>query len=298
MVAIPVVLNYIGTLFIGTQESMAMIFGFIVIVAAIIVSILMSIAVLRSVIMVSSDSNARISVIGQYQEALPYFWSFLLVSIISGLILLGSFALFIIPGIIVGVYVAFNLNALIVDGKKGFSAILESYSLVRGRWMDVFGRLLMLALVNFGVYIVVVILNVGFSYISGVNIDALHAHQQIPLGLSLVGFVINLAVQAFVAPFSIIYSYKLYQSLKSSRQADVSTVVFKRWSIAFMIIGPVMVIFFVVASAAFVAFEISRTQSQLHMQLSDPQFQARLEKALQEQASQKAAQAASSSVSH
>ncbi|MDO8571935.1 MAG: hypothetical protein Q7R79_04620 [bacterium] len=69
-------------------------------------------------------------------------WVFLLMCVV---ILSGSL-LFLIPGVIFGLWYYFSLSATIIDGKKGREALRYSHSLVRGRFWAVSVRLSLIML--------------------------------------------------------------------------------------------------------------------------------------------------------
>lgn len=72
----------------------------------------------------------------------PVFWT----STLAGLITMAGLILFIIPGIIIGVYYSLALVVCVVEGKKGTDALRQSKALVSGHWFKVFWRQLALGL--------------------------------------------------------------------------------------------------------------------------------------------------------
>ena len=54
---------------------------------------------------------------------------------------------------------------------------------------------------------------------------------------AIVSLVGNLVLGAFTGPLALIYIYKLYGSLKATRGDEAPTAGFKKWLIAFLIIG-------------------------------------------------------------
>lgn len=72
-----------------------------------------------------------------WQKMLPLFW----VSILSGLAIFGGFLLFIVPAIIFAVWFAFVDYSVVLDKKRGFSALRFSKQLVSVYWWKVFARL-------------------------------------------------------------------------------------------------------------------------------------------------------------
>ncbi|MDD5165458.1 MAG: hypothetical protein PHG25_02890 [Candidatus Pacebacteria bacterium] len=286
IVIVPNVLNYVASLLLQTGKIAAVFLGVFVSIIAIILSFAMAAALVRSVQMLSGEPTKIISVKDQYKIGFKYFWPLILVGIISSLAAMGAFMLLIVPGIIMSVYGGLYAYALIIDGKKGFSALTESYSLVYNRWLAVFGRLLVIT----AVAVIVQILLSGIYFLValmfGVNIYSLAAaHQQIPVLITLIGFVFNLAVQVIVGPMAVIYTYYLYESLKVTRSQDVSVTAFKRWIVAFMIIGPIFFLLFVVSTVALVGLQATRQASDSQRMISSPQFQAQLQELIKQAAS-------------
>lgn len=253
IVVIPSLLNLVSGLLYQTKMPVLVIFGVIISIAAGILSVVMTIALINAIHSLSGNPSAVISIKGIYKSGFGYFWSVVLISIIVGLSSLGSFMLLVVPGIIISIYVTFSAYALVIDGKKGFSAVTESYSLVKGRWMTVFGRLIILGLCVLGIQLIVALINFALAYALGINVYEIAAAKgQIPYSVSLIGFALSLISNSFIGPISAIYTYRLYNSLKATRGSEVSVVNFKRWIIAFMIIGPILFVALVIVPAVFI----------------------------------------------
>ncbi len=56
------------------------------------------------------------------------------------LAILGGMVLFIVPGIIVSVYLSLALFVFLKEDKRGLAALLRSHALVRGSWWTILGR--------------------------------------------------------------------------------------------------------------------------------------------------------------
>ncbi|MBT3538949.1 hypothetical protein HOF40_02975 [Candidatus Parcubacteria bacterium] len=67
----------------------------------------------------------------------------ILVSILSGLAIVGGLILLIIPGIIFAVWFMFSLHALMLDNKHTVDALKYSKSLVKGRWGEVLWKIIL-----------------------------------------------------------------------------------------------------------------------------------------------------------
>lgn len=106
---------------------------------------------------------ALISAIGEqksFGEAIKTGWKkaipLALVLILFFLIIIGGIILFVIPAIIFAVWFNFVTYAVVLEGKKGFSALSFSRQLVSGHWWEVFWRNLVLFLL---VFVISLILN-------------------------------------------------------------------------------------------------------------------------------------------
>ncbi|MFA6601918.1 MAG: hypothetical protein WCT02_03600 [Candidatus Paceibacterota bacterium] len=217
---LPTALIYIGQLLGETDNGLSTILSVILILGGCILSIVSQPASINAIHRYSTETNPVLSLEGQYKVGASFFWSILLITIISVLVSFGSFALLFIPGIIISVYVFTGVFSCVIDGKKGFSALTESYSLVSGRWLPVFGRLLFIGLI----YVIISMIIGAIGGASGGKITAFSA-------------LISLILTAFLGPVAGIYSYKLYSALKATRQGPVETETFKKWLVAFVVIG-------------------------------------------------------------
>ncbi len=220
---VPVVIYAIGVLLIATHSSIGSILGFIVVVAFYVFLLAALPATIRAIHHFVTGA-APVSVATHYRFGFSVFWPFLLVTIIAGLVMAGSSALLVIPGIFVAVSTLVYKYAFVIDGKRGFSALTESFALVRGRWWKVFGRMLFLILVVVIVYIIVILIGLLVSMLP-------------PVLAVVIGIIIGLAFLLFAWSFGHAYFYRLYNSLKESRSANVPTGTFKGWLIAFLCIG-------------------------------------------------------------
>ena len=224
IVVVPSAVGYIGGLF--TLSPGNVFFGIIAVVASVsstVLSIAMLPALIDVVRRISIDPGTPIVLKDQYRFGFSYFWSIVFIGILMSLVGMGSFMLFVIPGIIIGVYASLYAYALVIDGKKGFSAFIESYSLIKGRWLAVFGRALFLSLISLVVWIVLVALISPFA--------------SNPATFKIVGGLFNLVVTSILTPIAIAYSYRMYVDLKSLRKSDIPTKTFKNWLVGFMCVG-------------------------------------------------------------
>ena len=130
-----------------------------------------------------------------FQEAWKKFGQYLWVVILAGFFVTLASLFLVIPGMIVAIYLTVYSYVFVVEGEKGINALKRSWSLVKGNWWKVFGRLFLLNIV-FGMI---------FILLSSVN--------------DLLGSVFQL----FWMPFNIIFFYLIYLELKKSKEIQIQT---------------------------------------------------------------------------
>jgi len=130
-----------------------------------------------------------------FQEVWKKLWQYLLVTILVVFFVMITSFLLIIPGIIVGVYLAFSSFVLIIEGEKGINALKRSWNLVKGNWWKVFGRIILLNIIIGVIYAILISIN-----------DSLGS-----------------VFQYLSMPFSIIFMYLIYLELKKSKEIRAPT---------------------------------------------------------------------------
>lgn len=118
------------------------------------------------------------SLILAWEKIGSFFW----VSLLTGLVSIAGYILFIIPGIIFSVWFGFSVYIFIWEGLKGTSALKRSKQLVQGYWWPIFG--------------IVIVLGIVVMLISWIK---------------FFGPIINLF---FMIPFSVVFMFVLYEDLK------------------------------------------------------------------------------------
>ncbi len=123
-----------------------------------------------------------------------YFFPYLWVSALTGMLVFLGFILFIIPGIILLVYYSFSVWVFMFEDKKGYEALKKSMSLVKGYWWAVAGRF---ALLYFTIYFILAIPSLMIG--EGLALQIWNSLLQ------LISFLIT--------PFFICYQYLIYKDL-------------------------------------------------------------------------------------
>ena len=226
-------------------------------IIGLILCLAMAGALVSTIHKIVSDPTSKTTVDEAFRFGFKYFWPYLFVVILVIPITIGSGILFVIPYIMIIGFAGFYPFALFLDDKRGFSAFTESYSLVKGRWWKVFGRMAAMAVVIGVISAVITAIFAAISTVAGHNGDG-----------DLIGYIIihigGLIVDAVVIPFAMAYMYKLYIVLKETRQPNVSTSVFKNWLIAFLVIGILVIVGLVLAIPALIVIVIGSLSASGH----------------------------------
>ena len=151
-----------------------------------------------------------------------YFWPFLWIGILSGLAVMGGTILLVLPGIWLGVSLAFSQYFLLEDNVHGTQALAASHALVKGRWWKTFWRFVipglvftLLVLAVSGLVSAVLAFSVGpDKWLTLMGADASG-------NLDLLGTAVNSLMQGLLQiaflPLMLAWQIKIFHSLKQSR---------------------------------------------------------------------------------
>ncbi len=202
---VPVVFSFVTGLFAPTPAEQSVGIGFspaymIMALLSAIVNVFMSIAIILAI------QNKSLTVMESYKQSMPFFWRYLGMSIILGVIIFLGFLLLIIPGIILSIWFAFSSFVLVAERTSIIDSLKKSREYVRGRWWAVFGRILLLGLAM----LVISMIISGFSVV-------------MPFGILATALVA--AFTMLLAPFAVAYMYLMYQDLKGGAVVNNESVI-------------------------------------------------------------------------
>lgn len=132
---------------------------------------------------------------GSYRVGLKLFWAALWISILNVVAVVGGLALLIVPGIILGVTLMFSNYALVIEDKRGLSALMQSRAYVKGYWWAIVGRAVLVTLIFFAALILI------------------YAPSLLLLGQAI-GSVVYLVLLLCFTAFSTSYMYEIYENLR------------------------------------------------------------------------------------
>jgi hypothetical protein len=183
----------------------ALTFGISILVAG--VSSLNYIAQVRVLSEGQNSEVTPISTRSAYEYASKLLFSYIEVLIITALCIFAGLILFIVPGIVVAVWLSFSSFIVITGKAKGLEALRTSKRYVRGIWLQVFLRFVAVAFLGMLVSTAFAILQNLFSNIFNGN-------------LVLENFL-NFVYQLIITPYFVVYGYELYKDVVRANEVDV-----------------------------------------------------------------------------
>jgi hypothetical protein len=242
IVILPIASFSLGQILVLFGNSILFIFVLVLFAIGMILSVASQPAIIDAIHKLH-NGIAAIVLVDQYKLGFKMFWSVIFLGILQALILFGASVLFIIPAFIVGIYLVMYMYTLVLDKKKGLQSLTESYSLITGRWFDVLGRLLFVGLVYIGFAIVVA----GVSFV----ISTIFGFKSNSIPQAVLSVILNLILGGAMGTLVAVYLYKVYSSLKSTRKTDINVLSFKKWLIAFSVLGLIAMVAIFVAAIVF-----------------------------------------------
>lgn len=181
-------------------------------VVAVVVGFLARLALLDAIV---ENGEPTGGVVGAYQKGwhilIPFAWISALMTITT----LGGFFLFIVPGVLLSIWLSMSFYAFIIEGQRGVSALTASWHYVKGYWLPVFWRLLFLGIITGVIGLLIYLAAILPSFFAAIESGNLGAIKYARLG----GFAYALFANAVASPITVIYAYILYQSLRAAKGA-------------------------------------------------------------------------------
>ncbi|MBP9694991.1 MAG: hypothetical protein KBD73_01060 [Candidatus Magasanikbacteria bacterium] len=171
-----------------------------------------SLAIMRSAAQIYERTETK-PVKEELKNAVKYIWPSIVISLLVALAQLGGLILLVVPAIIFGTWFAFANYTLVLDDKRGTAALSASKALVKGRWWEIFWKLLLLGLF-FGIILSIIpgIISLPFDLISA----ATKSSPIVPIVITIIGEILSTIVRVFLVPFPIVANTILYLELKKT----------------------------------------------------------------------------------
>jgi hypothetical protein len=244
----------------GTAKVVLMVFVGFLAVLSVIFSVYWQTSSFVGIFCLLKDPSKKIK--EAFAFGRKHFWGYLAVSILTGiLVLLWSF-LFIIPGLIFGIFYSFALYVFIFEDFQGLAAIKRSKELVGGYWWPVFWRL------SFGTAIVFFasfILGLIFGFVLLIVGEESAMASILSNVFDLLNFVFSFF---FTSVVSIIFPYLIYKDLARIKpESKVEPEKKSKVWVAVLIILVVIIMF--LSTLSVVALNNARIKSRDASRISD-----------------------------
>ena len=223
----------------------------LIVVVTILNLIISILSVLAFMVAIAHPETVIRSGSALYDQAIglviPYLW----IIIVIGLALIGGAVLFVIPALVLSIFLNFANYTLVVENRRGLDALIASWHYIEGRWWSVAWRTIFFGAL---VFILSLVVNFIIFLLSSSVTAATIATYQPPLS----GSIVADAWSAFIiVPASIIYFYHLFLNLKivnptPPNEAQKRSI--KNWVMSFVILG-IVVLFL---GLAFATLSISK----------------------------------------
>lgn len=169
------------------------VYGGILFVALIVVVSIISLMAQAGLVLALSEKDETASAFSLLKRGWQYVLPLFLVGVIEFVIIFGSIFLFVIPAIIIGIFLAFTLYTVILDNKKGFAALKMSAGIVQQQFGAIVGRFVLY-------FLLVMAVMIALASISSIS-------EEVAALVGLVRFVVNF----FVNWFGMVFTFKIYQ---------------------------------------------------------------------------------------
>ncbi|HBH46216.1 MAG: hypothetical protein A2445_00570 [Candidatus Jacksonbacteria bacterium RIFOXYC2_FULL_44_29] len=215
-----------------TSSSTITILIFIVVYLLVtVVSIFFQITLMTTVATLETGKDLKTSFKITWQK----FGSLVWVGFIYGLVVMGGYLLFIVPGIIFAIYYGFCMYTCLLEDKRGWAALARSKEIVQGFSWSILRRGILLIVAQFVLILV----------------------SMIPV----IGWVVNLASPFIMAPLFAIYFFSIYTNLSDLKargvQKDNLSDVDKLATVGIVLI-PMALIILVVGFASFMQSKMNQ----------------------------------------
>jgi len=204
--------------------------GFLVTTISIVViwmlaSIAIGAALQAGMLILLKDPTEESSVITYFKKGFSYIVPLIVVSAATFLLIFGSLFVFIIPALIISLFLMFTMYAVVLDNKKGMEAIKMSIGVVSQNFGAVIGRVIILWLLSFAVQML---------------IGAIPSEDP----STVLFFVLITLVSRFaISWFSFAYIFKLYVHAKAAYDDKKPTSMTWMWIVSVLgwIIGAMII---------------------------------------------------------
>ncbi len=146
--------------------------------------------------------SENIGVIEAFKRSRSKFINFFIVSLLVGLVVYGGLFMLFIPGIIFIIWFGFSAIVAVLEGDRGFDALLKSKAYVAGKWWTIFWYFVFI-----GIVVIVPLMYLGAIY------EYLSATRALLTSIGVLYAILSI----LVFPVFPAYMFSIYLSLKNAK---------------------------------------------------------------------------------
>lgn len=223
LLIVPMIISFIGStvsfvlqLFFNDTTKLGMPVSILVVVLGLIWVIFFAFIYFHAYIaefLFLKDLSAEVSLknlADWYKKARPYILRIAVISIAFTILAVLGFIALVIPGVMFCVFYAFTIYAVIFEDLAIKAAFKRSKELVSGYFWPVFGRFVAGGLLAYLVYIVIAGIYYAIVYLLA-NVVKIPLSENV---ITLIYDFISVISSLVIGPVSLIYTYKIYRSLR------------------------------------------------------------------------------------
>ncbi len=198
-----------------------------------------------------------------YKDSLKLFFPYLWISILATASTFIPLMVFIIPGLILSVYLSFAVYALVIDNQRGLNSLSTSFYYVKNNWWKVFGRSLSLIVV--GIFLAVIVAGIFYVIMSlaGYSNDpsslatSIKEFSRFSVTNTILMIIFSFITYTVMYPLTVTYSFFIYKYLKLQKPVpkpeyvNTARTFFKVLSIISAVIVPILLLLVFAASFIF-----------------------------------------------
>lgn len=221
----------------------------------------------------TAPPTSRLSIAEGLAWAKTKMWGWWWVAILTVLAIYGGLLLFIIPGIIVSLYIFFAQYAYVIESERGLRALMRSRELVRGYWWPLAGRFLVILILFIIVFLIAGVALGIVSTVAGFSSDT-------PTAGTLVVGLFYQGVGTFITVVGLFIGAELFHVLAAKRpsvpNAEYAGTGKYRVLVILGLLLPVMLVVLVVILASLNTAQETGREVMLKSSMSNARSQAEI----------------------
>lgn len=176
-----------------------------------ILAIFFTIALFKSIFEIKNGQFSGVK--NNLRYSVKRLWPYIVLTVVAGLAFIGSFALLVVPGLVLMVYLSFSVSVLFNEDKSPMESMLRSWSLIKEDALKVFSKSFTVFVILFIAYFII---SLVVSTFATSIIEIVDGTSLIENCLILFILVISSCVISMIsAPVSVIAMSEIYLAQKA-----------------------------------------------------------------------------------